>query len=84
MNISLITNYFCHPLLFQSAHAHRPRKVLSIMSTMLPHEKCTRARLLTGREAVDLFVNEVFGISRWVWVREADFSVYVGSRLGFG
>ena len=24
------------------------------MSTMLPHEKYTRARILTGREAVDL------------------------------
>ena len=33
------------------------------MSTMLPHEKYTRARILTGLEAVDLFVNEVFGIS---------------------
>ena len=33
------------------------------MSTLLPHEKCTRARILTGLEAVDLFVNEVFGIS---------------------
>ena len=31
------------------------------MSTMLPHEKYTRARILTGLEAVDLFVNEVFG-----------------------
>ena len=35
------------------------------MSTMLPHEKYTRARILTGLEAVDLFEfnNEVFGIS---------------------
>ena len=33
------------------------------MSTVLPHEKYTRARILTGLEAVDLFVNEVFGIS---------------------
>ena len=33
------------------------------MSTMLPHEKYTRARILTGPEAVDLFVNEVFGFS---------------------
>ena len=32
-------------------------------STSLPHEKYTRARILTGLEAVDLFVNEVFGIS---------------------
>ena len=30
------------------------------MSTMLPHEKYPRARILTGREAVDLIVNEVF------------------------
>ena len=30
---------------------------------MLPHEKYTRARILTGREAVDLIVNEVFGFS---------------------
>ena len=33
------------------------------MSTMLPHEKYTRARILTGLEAVDLVVNEDFGIS---------------------
>ena len=32
------------------------------MSTLLLHEKYTRARILTGLEAVDLFVNEVFGI----------------------
>ena len=30
------------------------------MSTMLPHEKYTRARILTGPEAVDLIVNDVF------------------------
>ena len=35
----------------------------SIMSTMLPHEKYTRPRILTGRGAVDLNVNEVFGFS---------------------
>ena len=58
MNISLIINYFFTLCCF-SQH----RKVLSIMSTMLPHEKYTRARILTGLEAVDLFVNEVFGIS---------------------
>ena len=29
------------------------------MSTLLPHEKYTRARILTGPEAVDLIVNEV-------------------------
>ena len=55
------------------------------MSTMLPHEKYTRARILTGLEAVDLLVNEVLGISVGLgsaW--EADFSVYVGSRSGFG
>ena len=33
------------------------------MSTMLPHEKYTRARILTGLEAVILFVNEVFSVS---------------------
>ena len=35
------------------------------MSTMLPHEKYTRARILNGPEAVDvdLIVNEVFGFS---------------------
>ena len=33
------------------------------MSTMLPHEKYALARILTGLEAVDIFVNEVFGIS---------------------
>ena len=31
------------------------------MSTMLPHEKHPRARILTGPEAIDLIVNEVFG-----------------------
>ena len=50
---------------------------------MLPHEKYALARILTGLEAVDLFVNEVFGISvglglarvsglfsiRWITVR---------------
>ena len=36
------------------------------MSTMLPHEKYTRARILTGVEAVVLFVNEVFGVSIWL------------------
>ena len=30
------------------------------MSTMLPHEKYTRPRILTGPGAVDLVVNEVF------------------------
>ena len=33
------------------------------MSTKLPHEKYICARILTGPEAVDLFVKEVFGIS---------------------
>ena len=33
------------------------------MSTMLPHEKYTRPRILTGPGAVDLIVNEVFGFS---------------------
>ena len=51
MNISLIINFFATLCCF-SQH----RKVLSIM---LPHEKYTRARILTGLEAVDLFVNEV-------------------------
>ena len=31
------------------------------MSTMLPHEKYTHARILTGPEAVDLIVNKAFG-----------------------
>ena len=48
------------------------------MSTMLPHEKYTRARILTGPEAVDLIVNEVFGFSGGL----ADFSV--GLWLGYG
>ena len=58
MNISLNIIFLCHPLLFQSAQ-----------ESSLDHEyyaptrKCTRARILTGLEAVDLFVNEVFGIS---------------------
>ena len=41
---------------------------------MLPHEKYTRARILTGPEAVDLnivIVNEVFGFS-------------LGFKLGLG
>ena len=61
MNISLNINIFFATLCGFSQH----RKVLSIMSrsTLLPHEKYTRARILTGLEAVDLFVNEVFGIS---------------------
>ena len=54
------------------------------MSTMLPHEKYTRAGILTGLEAVDLFVNEVFGISVGLGSEGADFSAYIGSRLGFG
>ena len=33
------------------------------MSAMHPHEKYTRARILTGPEAVDLIENEVFGFS---------------------
>ena len=53
------------------------------MSTMLPHEKHTRARILTGPEAVDLNVNKVFGFSvGFNTVRVADFSV--GLSLGFG
>ena len=38
------------------------------MSTMLPHEKYTRARILTGLEAVDLSVNEFFWFFSWVRV----------------
>ena len=30
---------------------------------LLPHEKYTRAGILTGPEAVDLIVSEVFGFS---------------------
>ena len=45
------------------------------MSTMLPHEKYTRPRILTGPEAVDLIVN-IFLFFSWVsLVRVADFSV---------
>ena len=35
------------------------------LSTMLPHKKYTHARILTGPEAADLFVDEVnvFGFS---------------------
>ena len=36
---------------------------MSTMSTMHPHEKYTRARILTGPEAVDFLVNEIFGFS---------------------
>ena len=32
------------------------------MSTMLPHEKYACTGILIGPEAVDLIVNEVFGI----------------------
>ena len=31
--------------------------------TLLPHEKYTRGRILTGPEAVDLIVNEVVDFS---------------------
>ena len=57
--------YFSH-----QCCSSKQRKVpsRSIRSTMLPHEKYTRARILTDPEAVDLIkvnslVNEVFGFS---------------------
>ena len=51
------------------------------MSTMLPHEKYTRPRILIGPGAVDLLSMKFLFFS-WVRVRVADFSV--GLWLGFG
>ena len=63
--------------LFKKSH------IFAWFHCMLPHEKYTRARIITGPEAVDLIVNEVFGISVWsLRVRIRDFSE--GLWLGFG